>query len=86
MAKCLEIIALLIGFLGSMVLVWNPSPVTFWVAQDGSEFVNWKNSPPPEKVEANKANWRQYMMLYRMGIGLLAAGFLLQLGALIMGR
>jgi hypothetical protein len=53
-ARCFDIIGLVAGFLGALLLLRYQSPVTLWVTENGLGIINWTNSPTPEQVEANK--------------------------------
>jgi hypothetical protein len=83
MVECLNIIALIFGFAGAMVLIKYQSPVVLWVTQEGEGMFQFTNSPTPQEREANKAKWRKYMRAYQAGVALLALGFLLQLAAAV---
>jgi hypothetical protein len=83
MIKGLSIIALLVAFAGALVLMRYQSPVVLWVTREGEGMISFTTSPTPEQRETNKALWRKYMLKYRVGVGLLAIGFLGQLFAAV---
>jgi hypothetical protein len=79
----MNIAALLLGCTGALVLLKYQAPVTLWVTKDGAGIMNWTTEPPAEEREANRRQWRRYMLRYRTGIALLALGFFFQLAAVI---
>jgi hypothetical protein len=83
MIKGLNIAALLVAFAGALVMIKYQSPVVLWVTREGEGMIAFKTSPTQEQRKTNKALWRNYMLKYRLGIGLLAFGFFLQLGAAV---
>jgi hypothetical protein len=80
--QCINVLGLALNAIGACLLIAFTSP-GLSVTDKGEELVGWTNSPPPEQRAINLRKYRMHKCGFKMGIVLLAIGYIFQLLAAI---